>query len=320
MALEAEALVDRRRLKRRLAVWRILAIMAALLFIAGLAVQDDDVARAIGGGPHIARIEISGIVTDDEKQQKLIDRLKDDANVRAVILDIDSPGGTTTGAEALFQSIRHLAEKKPVVAVCGTMATSAAYLIALASDRIFVRGNTITGSIGVIFQWAEVDGLLDKLGIKVNEVRSGPLKAVPSPFEPLDPAGRALTEELVKEAQGWFFGLVSERRKLDIDQVPGLKDGRVFSGRQAVDLKLADQIGGKDEAEGWLKAKTGADLKVKDWKPDAEPAFGLFGSAARALAAFLGLPSWLADLIGGPSASDGLHLDGLASVWHPRSE
>ena len=163
--------------------------------------------------PHVARLTVSGIITDDRKMNELIEKIGKSDQVKAVIVTINSPGGTTTGGEAMYDSVRRLAEKKPVVAVCGTLATSAAYIVALATDRIFVYGNTITGSVGVIFQWAEVTELLQTLGIKVEEVRSGPLKAVPSPFEPADEKARALTEEMVQEAKVWFVDLVSKRRE-----------------------------------------------------------------------------------------------------------
>lgn len=319
MGLEAEALVDRRRLKRRLGLWRFLAVIAILMLGVGFALKDQDLARAVGLGPHIARVDVSGVITDDEKLKKLLDRLSDRADVRAVILEINSPGGTTTGGEALFGLIRKISEKKPVVAVCGTIATSAAYMIALATDRIIVRGNTLTGSVGVILQWAEVTALLDKLGVKVEEVRSGPLKAIPSPFQPLDEKGKALTEELVQESKDWFFGLVAERRPINLDGVPGLKDGRVYSGRQAVDLKLADQIGGEDEAKAWIKGRTGIDLKVREWKPEPEDGLGWFG-AAESIARGIGLPQSLVNLLVAARDRSGVHLDGLISVWHPQAD
>src|SRR5262245_64585542 len=114
--------------------------------------------------PHIARVSVSGLITDDQKILELLDKIGKSSQVRAVILDINSPGGTTTGGEAMYNAIRRLAEKKPVVAVCGTLATSAAYIVALATDRIFVYGNTITGSAAVLFQWAAVTDLLPPLG------------------------------------------------------------------------------------------------------------------------------------------------------------
>jgi protease-4 len=250
---------------------------------------------------------------------ELIEKIGKSDQVKAVILDINSPGGTTTGGEALYDAVRRLAEKKPVVAVCGTLATSAAYIAALATDRIFVYGNTITGSVGVIFQWAEVTELLKTLGIKVEEVRSGPLKAVPSPFEPADEKARALTEEMVQEAKVWFIDLVSKRRSIDATSVPGLTEGRIYSGRQAVELKLVDAIGDEKVAMSWLAKERNvpSGLKIVDWKP-AEESSGWFGWLSQALGAVFGLSAErLAGLFGQISST--LKLDGLVSVWHPAS-
>ena len=187
MALDAESVIDRRRLKRRLTAWRIAAVVLGLLFLGVLLLSDQNVG---GPGRYLAPCRAGDRVRHHHRRPQdeleLIDKVAKSDQVKAVIIDINSPGGTTTGGEAMYDAVRRLAEKKPVVAVCGTLATSAAYIVALASDRIFVYGNTITGSVGVIFQWAEVTELLHTLGIKVEEVKSGPLKAVPSPFEPTD--------------------------------------------------------------------------------------------------------------------------------------
>ena len=157
MVLDAEAVIDRRRLKRRVTAWRIAAVMLALLFLGALALSNDKMSGPGALLPHVARLSVSGIITDDRKMKDVIDKLGKSDQVKAVILDINSPGGTTTGGEAMYDAIRRLAEKKPVVAVCGTLATSAAYIVALASDRIFVYGNTITGSVGVIFPMGRGD-------------------------------------------------------------------------------------------------------------------------------------------------------------------
>src|SRR4029078_4203503 len=202
MVLDAETVVERRRLKRRLTVWRILAIVLGLLFVGALLLGDKNFASSAVILPHTASVTVSGVITNDRKMNELIEKIGKSDQVKAVILDINSPGGTTTGGEAMYDSIRQLADKKPVVAVCGTLATSAAYIVALATDRIFVYGNTITRSVGVSFQWADVTDLLHTLGIKVEEVKSGPLKAVPSPFEPIDEKGRALTEAMRQDCKG----------------------------------------------------------------------------------------------------------------------
>jgi protease-4 len=236
-----------------------------------------------------------------------------------VILFVNSPGGTTTGGEAVFDGLRDLAKAKPVVAQFGTLATSAAYIAGLATDHIVARGNTITGSVGVIFQWAEVTQLMDKLGVKVNEVKSGPLKANPSPFQPLDEAGRSIAEQMVAESKRWFVGLVASRRNIDTGTVPGLEQGRVFSGREALASRLIDEVGGEAEAVRYLEEKRDLPkgLKVIDWKPKRESEWGLLSLSMRALGSLLG--ERIAGEIGGVFDSDrtlgSLRLDGLVSVW-----
>jgi len=315
--IEAETVIERRRLRRKLTVWRLAGVVLAVLLIALLMSGSERMAGSGSFLPHIARVQVSGIITDDQKMQDLIDKVGKSDRVKAVILDINSPGGTTAGGEAMYDAVRRLAEKKPVVAVCGTLATSAAYIVALATDRIFVYGNTITGSIGVIFQWADVSELMHTLGVKVEEVKSGPLKAVPNPFEPTDEKGRALAEEMVQEAKVWFVDLVGKRRNIEPASVPGLTDGRVYSGRQAVAFKLVDEIGNEKEAKRWLQKERNVapGLSVVDWKPRAESG-GIWSWLFGAIASELGVSAdKLVSLCG--QVSEGLRLDGLVSLWHP---
>lgn len=319
MTLETEALLDRRRLRRSLSLWRVLAIVGGALALGALAVSQSGERGAFSEKKQIARIAIEGMITENRDQLRLLDRVARAKNVDAVILYINSPGGTTAGGEALYEAIRAVSAKKPVVAQFGTLATSAAYICGLATDQIFARGNTITGSVGVIFQWAEVSELLGKLGVKMNEVKSGPLKAVPSPFSPLDQAGRDTTERMVRESMSWFRGLVADRRKLDTATVPGLEQGRVFSGREALSLKLVDQIGGETEVHRWLetnrKIQTG--LKIVDWKPKAEDSWGVLGMLGRAAAIMFGLNPDQVRLLNDDPRLSALLLDGLLSVWQP---
>lgn len=321
MTLQADALVDRRRLKRRLSLWRVLAIVFALALIAALVLRIEGIASAVGLGSQVARVTVGGIIRDDRDQQELLSKIAKASHVKALILRINSPGGTTSGGESLFEAIRGVAEKKPVVAVFGTVATSAAYMAALGSDHIVARANTITGSVGVIFQWAEVTKLMKTLGVKIEEIKSGPLKANPSPFQPIDEAGRRLSEEMVGEAQKWFVDLVAKRRAIKPEQVPGLTDGRVFSGRQARRLKLIDQIGGEDTARDWLaKArKIDRDLPVVDWKKSDGGGLGILVGIAKTLARSLGFPAFAIDTVAKSLATiRSVQLDGLVSLWHPR--
>ena len=315
--IEAETVIERRCLRRRLTAWRLAAVVLAVFVIALIMAGDQRLAGTGSFLPHIARVSVSGLITDDQKMLELLDKVGKSSQVRAVILDINSPGGTTTGGEAMYDAIRRLAEKKPVVAVCGTLATSAAYIVALATDRIFVYGNTITGSVGVIFQWADVSELMRTLGVKVEEVKSGPLKAVPNPFEPTDEKGRALAAEMVQEAKVWFVDLVGKRRNLVPGSVPGLTDGRVYSGRQALALKLVDEIGDERAAKRWLQKERDVTpgLSVVEWKPKSESG-GIWGWLFGSIASSFGIAADnFVSLFG--QVSEGLRLDGLVSLWHP---
>ena len=318
MAFETETVLDRRRLRRRLSVWRALAVIAGLLAF-GLAVFASAEGVGLAGGKQIARVSVEGFISENRDQLKLLKQLAENKQVAAVILFINSPGGTTTGGEALFTAIRELAQSKPVVGQMGTVAASAAYIAGIGTDYIVARGNTVTGSVGVIFQWPDVSQLMDKLGVKINEIKSGPLKANPSPFQPVDEAGKAAAEQMVAESQRWFVGLVASRRGIDTASVTGLEQGRVYSGREAVANKLIDQIGGEPEAVKYLEEKRGIPkgLKVVDFKPKYESGWGIASLSISALSRIIGerAAEAIGRLFGGEQALGRLRLDGLVSVW-----
>lgn len=319
--LETETVLDRRRLRRSVSLWRAAGIAGLALAIGAFALGGDNLAK-LSGQKQIARISIEGTISENRDQLKMLKDIAESDQVDGVLLYVNSPGGTTTGGEALFQGIRELAKKKPVVAQFGTLAASAGYIVGLASDHIVARGNTITGSVGVIIQWPEVAELLQKVGVKVNEVKSGPLKAAPSTFEPLTDENRKVVEDMVDDGFKWFISLVEDRRKIKIDDVPGLRAGRIFSGREALSAKLVDQIGGEDEAVAWLKdvKKVNKDAKVVDWKPESGGG-GLLGfrsAAARVAGVFFGAEAGrIAELLVSDRAISTSSLDGLLSVWHP---
>ncbi|MEQ1718655.1 MAG: signal peptide peptidase SppA, partial [Hyphomicrobium sp.] len=287
--LETETVLDRRRLRRSLTLWRGAGIGAVMLALGAMIFGGDKLA-ALGGQKQIARIAIEGTITEDREQLKMLKDITDDEHVLGVVLYVNSPGGTTTGGEALYEGLRNLAKKKPLVAQFGTVAASAGYIVGLASDHIVARGNTITGSVGVIVQWPELAQLLDKIGVKVNEVKSGRLKASPSPFEPLDAAGRQVAEGMVQDGFKWFLSLVEDRRGIKGSDIAGLTEGRIFSGREALSAKLVDEIGGEDEAVKWLKdvKNVDKDAKLIDWKPKSSSTFGLSAMSSRAATSLLG--------------------------------
>ncbi len=303
MAIDADILTDRRRLKRRLLLWRTLAIIAVMALAAAAFGRFAGIG-GFGGTDYIARLSVTGVIVDDERRHRLLARIADDRNAKALIVRIDSPGGTVVGGEALHASIRAVAEKKPVVALMGQVATSAGYMVAIAADRIFAYKGTITGSIGVILQTTELTGLLDKLGIATEAIKSGPLKAAPSPFEPMTPEVRRVTQALVTDIHRIFVSLVAERRALGLEDLRPLVDGRVFTGAAAVRNRLIDAIGGEAEAKAWLNQERDIDLglRVRDVKParKIDRWFDFFDALDRKT-----------------MFSERLTLDGLVSVWHP---
>lgn len=319
MMLETETVLDRRRLRRHVSFWRMAAVVAALLALGALILSSDTI-KSLTEKDYVARVSITGTISEDRKQLEMLDKIAEDDKAKALIVFVNSPGGTSTGGEALYQALRKVADKKPVVAQFGTVAASAGYIVGLATDHIVARGNSITGSVGVIAQWPEFADVLEKVGVKVNEVRSGELKALPSPFHPVEEKGRAVTQDMVDDSFKWFLGLVKDRRGIDTATVPGLEKGRIFTGRQALNHKLVDAIGGTDEVRQWLeeKHKIDKELKVVDKKPESDSKLSLFGasrSSIREVAAEI--VTGAADALSGGEASRVLRLDGLVSVWHP---
>jgi protease-4 len=322
MTLDADRLAERRRLKRRLSFWRIAAIIA----VVGVAIafassgREGGMLAALGVNPHVARVNIEGFISDSREQRKLLSDLEKSDQVRGVILYINSPGGTTSGAEGLYLAIRKLAEKKPVAAVFGTMATSAAYLAGIGADHVVARGNSITGSVGVILQYAEISELLNKIGVRMEEIRSGPLKAVPSPFTPTDPAARRLAEDMVNESRDWFVALVAERRPGVNQVLEEIKTGRIYTGRQAAQIGLVDKIGDEDVARDWMFGKgVPKELGIVEWKPqESSGIFSLRSLSYGALALLGGLEEQFHRfVIEGLSRVN--YLDGLVSLWHPQN-
>lgn len=319
MSLTADQIVDRRSLRRKLSFWRVLAFVAiALAIVAAIVVAAGRDGLAGLVNPQIARVTISGFITEDRDQLELLERVRTTDAIKGVIVAIDSTGGATAGGEALYEALLRLSKKKPTVATMGTVGASAAYMAAIATDHVIARRTTITGSIGVLFQFPEVSGLLDKVGVRMEEVKSAPLKAEPSPFKPASPEALAVIGSIVRDTYDWFVDIVAERRGLERSDALILADGRIFTGRQALDAKLIDAIGGEEAALDWLATK-GVDKKlpVRDWEP-ASRGGGFFTAdlAVLWIARQLGVAPDLAGggLIDG-TLRDRLKLDGLLSVW-----
>ncbi|WP_158811977.1 signal peptide peptidase SppA [Beijerinckia sp. L45] len=315
MSLSSDQLVDRRRLQRRVSFWRVAAFLA--LAVAVVVVGWRLSGRGGPGTlvPHIARLSIDGVITGDRETIKLIHDIEV-SNASAMIVSIESPGGTTTGAERLYDAIRRVAAKKPTVAVVRGLAASGGYIAAIGADHIVAQGNSLVGSIGVLFQFPNVSVALDKIGVKVETIKSSPLKASPNGFEPTTPAAQAAMAALVTDSYDWFKALVKARRAMSDQDLAVVSDGRVFTGRQGVGLHLVDGLGEEREAIAYLESRgVTKGLPVRDWKKTA----GLGGltlfSMASGAASAMGLTGLAGVIDQGSKAAEIHALDGLLAVW-----
>ena len=279
---EADLLIDRQRLKRRLNFWRVLAVLAVVAAICAAAVPGWK-----AGGRHVARVNVTGIITENRKLRDAVLALAKDRSVPAVIVAVDSPGGSVAGGESLHAALVQVAAAKPLVTVMRGTAASAGYMVSLPAERIFAREATLTGSIGVILQTAEFSGLLARLGVDPEAITSGPLKDQPSFTRPLTPQGREYLNGLVHDMYDQFVTMVATARHMDADTVRKLADGRAYTGRQAKALGLVDEIGGETEARAWLAKQHGVaeSIPVRDIEPGSlyERTFGAAVTGLRSL-------------------------------------
>src|SRR5881227_2940839 len=321
MSLDADLIVDRRRMRRKLTFWRVVAVLGAIAAVVALAatVKRGDVLTA--GGDYIARVKITGLIRNDQDRVDSLEKLAK-SSAKAVIVHVDSPGGTTAGSEQLHDSLRRVAAAKPLVVVVDGLAASGGYIAAMSADHIVAQGTSLVGSIGVLFQYPNVSDLLKTIGVKVEEIKSSPLKAAPNGFEQTSPEARAAIEALVKDSYDWFRNMVRDRRHMDDGTLQRVTDGRVFTGRQGVELKLIDEIGNEKTAIDWLAKEKGLkpDTPVKDWQLKSRLGdLTMLHLATRVVLEAVGLGSVAERLeaLGSLQAIERLNLDGLLALWHP---
>jgi protease IV len=321
MSLDSDVIVDRRRIRRKLTFWRVTAAIVAILAIVGVAVIASGGRGMLTASDAIARVTIEGLIRSDQDRVEALERLEK-SRYAAVIVHINSPGGTTAGSEQLYDSLVQLKAKKPLVVVVDGLAASGGYITAIAADHIVAQQTSLVGSIGVLFQFPNVTELLKTVGVKMEEIKSSPLKAAPNGFEPTSPEAHDAIDALVKDSYAWFRGLVKERRGMDDALLNKVADGRVFTGRQGVDLKLVDQLGDEKTAIAWLVAdkKVKSDLPVRDYS--LNPRFSdltfLRTAASVTLDAFgLGAIARRIEQGGMVQAVDRFGLDGMLALWTP---
>ena len=267
MSLEADLLAERRRLSRRVSLWRTLAVLGVIAALAVIFGRGD--MGGLASGEHVLRLRIEGVITEDRRLLEVIEEARTDSSARAMLLVIDSPGGSMAGGEALHGALKRFAEKKPIVALMGGTAASAGYMIAMPAQHVLAREATVTGSIGVLLQSFDISELMARLGVRPDILATGPFKAQPNPFQPLTDQGRAEMMRVLEDLHAQFIAMVVAGRRMDEARVRPLADGRVFTGRQALGLGLIDAIGGEAEARAWLAAQRDVPeaLPVRDLEP-----------------------------------------------------
>lgn len=269
MPITSDNFIERSLLKKQLAFWRLAAVGVFVFFLVILIERNAKIPNMSGAKDgHIARLVINGTVNEDRDFYELLDDIRDDEDVSAVILHLDTPGGSAVAGETIYRKIKAISEKKPVVASMRSVCASAGYMISLAADQVYTMQGTITGSIGVILQTVEFSELADKIGVHPITITSGEYKAVPSTFEPLSDDGRELLNNMIQEFHTVFVRMVAEGRDMSEKRVRELADGRIYSGPRAVELDLVDAIGGEEEALAWLEKHHDipADTDIKDKK------------------------------------------------------
>jgi len=318
--LDADAIVDRRRMRRKLTFWRVATVVVVALALIGAGLRYWRTGTTAEASGSIARIKITGLIRGDQVRTDALERLAK-SQAKAVIVHIDSPGGTTAGAEQLFKSLRALQDKKPLAVVVDGLAASGGYIAAMAGDYIVAQDTSLVGSIGVIFQYPNFTEALKTIGVQVEEIKSSPLKAAPNGYEPTSPQARAAIEAVVMDSYAWFKGLVQERRRMDDEALARVSDGRVFTGRQAITLRLVDALGDEKTAVAWLakEKQVPADTPVRDYRlaPRFTDLSFLHVAASTLAAVGLGGLAERLETSGAVRAIERLNLDGLLALWHP---
>jgi protease-4 len=302
--------------QRRPGLFGLLIAVAAVILVVGVAAAlgvwgDDDGARLLGpSSARIGVVRIEGTITDAEKTVDFLRELREDDSVKGVVLRINSPGGAFGPSQEIYMAVKKLGRKKPVVASFSAVAASGGYYAACPASRIFANPGTITGSIGVMSQLANVTELMQKLGVGFESLTTGKLKDAGSPFKPLSPEQRAYLEGLINDLNKQFSGDVAKERKLSPQSIAAIADARAMTGARAKELGLVDELGGLEDAIDFVKEQTGlkGDVPQLAGPKKKSGVLGLFSSAAQTPDLRAAVLSWLLSGLGGASETQTLPL------------
>lgn len=249
-------------------------VLSGLVLTVVIGLRDD---RGFGFGGRIAVLDIDGVISDDTDLLEQLRKFRDDASVKGYLVRINSPGGVVGPSQSIFEELRKLRDEEelPVVAAIGGVGASGGYYIALGADSIFALPGSITGSIGVIMEYPQVTGLMEKVGVQMQVVKSAEHKDVGSPFRPITPGDRQILTELVTDVYQQFVEAVAAERKLPTEVVASVADGRILSGRQALSHGLVDRLGNSNDALAAVGRMAGLGSEPRVIYPP-RPSFGLF--------------------------------------------
>jgi len=199
-------------------------------------------------GPRVGVLEVTGVIADSKKTLKELREFAEADSIKAIVVRVDSPGGSVAPSQELYQALRKLKGKKHVVVSMGSIAASGGFYVACAGEKIYADPGTLTGSIGVIFNFYNVQGLLKWAGVQVSPLTAGKMKDAGNPYREMTADEKAYFRSVLDDVHDQFIQAVASGRSLSVDQVKPIADGRVFTGRQAKDLKLVDELGGLEDA------------------------------------------------------------------------
>ncbi len=196
------------------------------------------------GGGNVALVKIEGLLLTSENIVEELNDYAEDGSIKAIVLRIDSPGGGVVPSQEIYNAVMNARkEGKKVIVSMGSVAASGGYYIASAADKIVANPGTLTGSIGVKMEFANVEKLLEKIGVRGMVVKAGEYKDIGSPFRPMTDQEKKLLQGVIDDVHSQFIEAVAEGRNLPVEDVKAIADGRIFTGRQALSLKLVDQLG-----------------------------------------------------------------------------
>lgn len=231
--------------------------LSAAMFLFAIALVSEGEGASIFGKNSLAVVEIKGGIFDPKETLDELNRVYKNDDLKALILRIDSPGGAVSPSQEIYQAVLRVKEKKKVIVSMGTVAASGGYYIAAAADKIVALPGTITGSIGVLMDYANIEQLLSFLKVRAEVLKSGKMKDVGSPLRELTPEDRAYLQNILEDMHRQFKEAVAKGRNIPLEEVEKLADGRVFTGEQAQKLKLVDELGGQQRAVDLAKEMLG---------------------------------------------------------------